>query len=193
MAVTRKGWFKVPGQDGDRTPQEQLLGLEPALAACNGKTVLDLGCAEGAIAFEFAKAGAKVTGIEMLADHLAVARRICKDYPVTFICSELAEWIKLNIVPEKFDIVLALSIAHKLHSPAVLLRFAAQSARDMVVFRGPGKVGMFWDGWLRSKWGRNACLVPEIFTSEGFTEGKTLPSGQGEQVQYWHKLQPIPK
>lgn len=186
--MTRRGWFRVVGQQGDRTPQEQLLGVEPALAVCKGKRVLDLGCAEGAIALEFANAGASVVGIELLADHIAVAQQICRGYPVKLIQSELAEWIRNHPDPEKFDIVLALSIAHKLHDPGSLLRFAAQSAREMVVFRGPGKVGMFWDGWLSAKFGDGKCHVPTVMQGEGFTEGKTLPSGRGEQVQYWHKL-----
>jgi len=185
--MSRRGWFKVAGQDGDRSVKEQLLGLEPALAAAKGKTVLDLGCAEGAIAMEFAKAGATVTGIELLADHLAVARQICKGHPVTLIQAELKEWIETHPQPEQFDIVLALSIAHKLHEPGVLLSFAARSAKEMVVFRGPGKRGMYWDGVLKAKFGEGDCHVPTVFKSEGFTEGETLPSAQREQVQYWHR------
>lgn len=185
--MSRHGWFRVAGQSGDRTPEEQLKGLQPALAVCNGKRVLDLGCAEGAISREFAMSGAHVFGLDMLEDHLAVARQICQGMTVKFVRSELAEWIRNHPEPEQFDIVLALSVAHKLHHPGMLITFAARSAREMVVFRGPGKVGMMWDGWLKAKHRGNKCHVPTIFAEHGFTEGETLPSGHGERVQYWHK------
>jgi 2-polyprenyl-3-methyl-5-hydroxy-6-metoxy-1,4-benzoquinol methylase len=64
-----KGWLSVPGirEHADRTLAEQMLGLDKAVAECKGKRVLDLGCAEGLIGLEFAKAGAvNVVGIESL-------------------------------------------------------------------------------------------------------------------------------
>lgn len=186
--MSRHGWFRVVGQHGDRSVEEQLKGLAPALAACKGKTVLDLGCAEGAISREFAKAGAKtVVGIELLSDHLAVARQICNGLPVQLIQSELKEWIEAHAEPQQFDIVLALSIAHKLHDPGQLLTFAARSCREMLVFRGPGKQGMFWGGNLRAKFGNVVCNVPDTLKAQGLTEGETLPSGRDERVQYWYR------
>lgn len=187
--VTRKGWFKWDGvQDGDRTAEEQLRGLEAALAVCKGKTVLDLGCAEGFIAAAFAKAGAsRVVGIELLADHVAVGRKVCAGLPVDLIVNELAAWIAGHPDPEQFDIVLALGIAHKILYPGTVIEFAAKSAKELVVFRGPGKKGMFWDGTLRAKFGGATCHVPSIFKKHGFTEGETHDSAQGERAQYWHK------
>lgn len=188
--MARKGWFAIKGvQDGDRTLAEQMLGLSPALAACSGKTVLDLGSAEGLISREFAKAGAQsVLGIELLEDHVKVARRMCADFKqVRFVCQSLLPYIEQHPEPEQFDIVLMLSIAHKLHDPGSLVRFAARSARSMLVFRGPGKKDMYWDGWLNSKFGNGRCHVPTVMKGAGFTEGETLPSGRGERVQYWHR------
>lgn len=185
--MTRHGWFQIRKmQEGDRSLDEQMLGLGPALEAAKGKSVLDLGCAEGMISREFGAVASSVLGIEMLADHVAVARVVCKRMPhVKFIQAELGGWIADHPDPEKFDIVLALSIAHKLRDPCVLLRFAARSCKEMLVFRGPGKVGMYWDGTLRAKHGGIACHVPTCLRAEGLTEGETLPSGRGEQVQYW--------
>src|SRR3990167_5174494 len=137
-----RGWFKVPGirPDGDRTVKEQLIGIEDALVECIGKSVLDLGTAEGCIAAEFAKAGAlEVVGIELLETHLQVARQVCKGLPVRFICAHLRDWIAEHQNPEHFDITLCLGIIHKLHDPAVPLRWAAQSTKDLLLFRGPGR------------------------------------------------------
>lgn len=183
----RKGWFAIAGvQDGDRTVEEQMLGLKPALEWAKGKTVLDLGSAEGAISKEFLLAGAvKVTGIELNYDMVRMADRLCMDMNARFIHASLKEWIDNHPDPEKFDVVLALSIAHKLHDPADLLNFACKSAKEVVVFRGPGKKDMFWDGWLKAKHRDTKCHVPTVFESHGFKEGETLESGRDEKVQYW--------
>ena len=183
-----KGWFKVPGirPDGDRTLAEQLMGLQPALAETRGKTVLDLGCAEGLITNEFAKAGAKrVTGIELLASHLAVAKIICRDHTnVNFICEHIGEYIKgLETFPQ-YDIVLALGIIHKLEDPGVPLRFAAKSARELLVFRAPAKK---YDGLIKSKFTDSMCNVPEIMAEEGFLEEQLIPGVRGEAAQYWRR------
>lgn len=189
--MTRHGWFRLDGvQGGDRTVDEQMRGLQPALEACKDKSVLDLGCAEGLIAREFARAGAVVVGIELLADHCAVARRVCKGLPVEIIQSELKAHIDSNPEPVKFDIVLALGIAHKLHDPGSCIAFAAKSAKELVVFRGPGKKGMYWDGTLKAKFGSGQCHVPTIFKEAGFREGETLDSAHGERAQYWWRSSP---
>lgn len=186
-----KGWFRVPGQEGDRSVQEQMRGLGPALLASKGKTVLDLGAAEGAIALEFAKAGAaRVVAIEREVQFCAVARKLCEGYNVEVINAHLDPWIEEHPEPEQFDVVLALSVAHKLYDPAKLLSFAARSAKEMVAFRGPGKVNMYWDGWLTAKHAdrgtdRIRRHVPTIMQEHGLVEGETLESGQGEQIQYW--------
>lgn len=186
----RKGWFKLNGvQDGDRTIEEQMRGLGPALKAAAGKSVLDLGSAEGLISIEFARAGAsRVVGIELLEDHVKVARELAKDLPqVSFITASLQEWIDARPQPRRFDVVLALGIAHKLHDPGALLSFAARSATELLVFRGPGKDNRYFDGWLKSKHSATKRHVPSLLGELGFTEGETLDSAHGERVQYWHR------
>lgn len=186
--VSEKGWFKIPGirPEGDRTIEEQMLGLAPALAEAKGKTVLDLGCAEGAIAREFAQAGAaRVLGIELLAPHLAVARAWCRKYPqVRFICAHLGDYIAAQESIRQYDIVLALGIIHKLRDPAVPLRFAAQSARSLMLFRAPAKAT---HGNVASKHTGITCNVPRIMAAEGFAEERLIPGVRGEAVQYWRR------
>ena len=182
-----KGWFSIPGvRPGDRTLKEQMMGLQPAIAEANGKTVLDLGCAEGLIAKEFALAGAsQVTGIELLASHLAVAKVQCRGLKnIKFICAHLDDYIKtLESIPQ-YDIVLALGIIHKLHDPGVPMRFAAQSARDLLIFRAPAKSK---SGIIKSKHTDVTCDVNAIMESEGFVEEKKIAGVRGESAQYWRR------
>lgn len=185
-----KGWLRVPGirPDGDRTLEEQMMGLAPALEECRGKTILDLGCAEGLIGREFARAGASsVLGIELLESHLEVARKACAGYPqMRFICSNLLTYIERlsGQKPQQFDIVLALGIIHKLPDPGVPLRFAAQSARELLIFRAPAKAT---DGITRSKFTKTPCNVPVVMREEGFVEEALIPGVRGEAAQYWRR------
>lgn len=186
-----RGWLRVPGirDNGDRTLEEQMLGLELALTQAEGKTVLDLGSAEGLIGREFAKAGAvEVLGIEVMEDHIAVARQACKDFPqMRFLHADLADFAKRHPQPRLFDIVLALSIIHKLPDPNVVMLFAARSAKDLVCFRAP-----IWaaDGKVGSKRSQssNICDVPRLMAREGFVDDGTFKSARGEKVQYWRRV-----
>ena len=183
-----KGWFSIPGvRPGDRTLKEQMIGLQPALDEAKGKSLLDLGCAEGLIAREFARAGAReVVGIELLAAHLAVAKVQCRDFPqIKFIWAHLGDYIKSLASFPQYDIVLALGIIHKLHDPVVPMRFAAQSAKRLVVFRAPAKK---YDGLIKSKFTDAKCNVPEVMTSEGFVEERLIAGVRGEACQYWRRV-----
>jgi len=185
--MAAKGWFKIKGvRDGDRTLDEQMKGLAPALSEASGKTILDLGCAEGCISREFAKAGAKrVLGIELLETHLLVAKMICKDYPqIEFIHSHLDDYV-LNLTSfPRYDIVLALSVIHKLKDPALPLRFAAQSAKSLLVFRPPARL---YKGMVRSKHSKTAVDVAAVMREEGFALEQTIQGVRGESAQYWRR------
>ncbi len=184
VAPMRHGWFAIPGvQTGDRSIEEQLTALLPALAEASGKTVLDLGCAEGLLGRAFAQAGAKhVHGMESVRDHLAVARRVCKGLAMSF---ELAE---LNQLPEpkQYDIVLALGIIHKLHDPGAGLRWAASCARDLFLIRsGRGDR----NGIIHSKHRRASCDRDAVLREAGLELERTVqgPSERLEDVQYWRR------
>ena len=193
MAIVKadKGWFSVPGvrPKGDRTLAEQRLGLEPALAACRGKTVLDLGCAEALITREFAQAGAaRVVGIELLGSHLEVAAVVCKGLAqVELIQSHLGQWINRHPDPEAFDIVLALGIIHKLDDPGVPLAWAARSAKDLLLFRAPAAET---NGVILAKHTKTPCNVPEVLRRAGFRDEMKIKGVRGEAVQYWRRNQP---
>lgn len=185
-----KGWFKVPGvrPEGDRTIEEQTEALARGFAEAKGKTVLDLGCAEGAISLEFAKAGAtRVVGLEVLEPHLEVARKYCDGWPqVEFVCAHLAEWAASHPKPERFDIVLALGVIHKLTRMEPALRWAALSCEDLFCFRS----GAMGDGdyMVVNKRGSDKINLPEIMRSCGFAdEGRAMSGPKREIVHYWRR------
>lgn len=183
-----RGWFEIPelNRPGDRTIREQLLGLEPALAETRGKSVLDLGTAEGCIAREFALAGAsEVVGVDSLESHLEIARKLCKDLPtVRFVRSHLQDYMPAHEPPEQFDVVLILGIIHKIEDPGWPLGFACRSARDLILFRGPARAG---NGIVTSKHGKQSVHVPTVMYRYGFRLEKRIAGARNEGVEYWRR------
>jgi len=184
----RRGWFVIPGvQGGDRTLDEQLLGLQPALDEAAGKTVCDLGTAEGLIALQFALAGARsVYGCDYNTALLAEAQAQLANHPglpVHFEYRDLCESIRGGWQP-KFDIVLALAILHKLDDPAAGVKLCADMARDLIVLRLPlGSTGV-----IRSKHVRHTRAdVGALLLKSGFKRERKERGPRGEWVQYWRK------
>jgi SAM-dependent methyltransferase len=171
---------------GDRTLAEQMLGLEHAAAEAVGKTVLDLGCAEGLIAREFLNVGAvHVVGLDNNFDMI-----------------QCAEGLGLNPLSAKFrfhnineigpdeerechaDIVLALAVFHKLRDPAVSVREWSRFAGTLLVIRLPkGSTGE-----IRSKhWKHNTANVPVVLDKSGFDLERASPGPRGELVHYYRR------
>lgn len=182
----RHGWFRIVGvQDGDRDPDQQLVGCELALAEASGKAVLDLGCAEGCISAAFARAGAaRVTGIDIVKDHITTARRLWAGLPVDFVNADIAVY-ENDVELGRFDIVVALGSPHKLPDPGTAIAVAARAARDLILLRTkPGDPPYI----LRGKHSGKECRVDEIMARQGFRHVETLPPAgnrYGEAVQYW--------
>lgn len=192
---TSKGWFSVPGirEPADRTLAEQMIGLDEALDRARGKSVLDLGCAEGLISLEFAKAGAtSVVGIERHEFHLAVARQVLARSGlknVTFVERMLEDVIKADEdgqIVWHADVVLALAIIHKLKDIASGLEFVARAAGELIVFR--------WPHWyvpdremLRPKGSLRETNIPSILKPRGFRKERRTVGPRGELVEYWAK------
>lgn len=179
----RHGWFKIPGrQGGDRTLAEQRTGVEKALFECKGKTVLDLGCAEGLLSLEFAIHGAQlVHGIDALGDHLTVAQEVCLLHRnISFEQMDLNYPLDLN---RRFDIVLALGVAHKLLEPAMGIRYAAAHAGDLILVR----MTRYADRVLKSKFNSNECDVGEELSTFGFALECVEPGPRQETVHYFRR------
>ena len=188
-----KGWLKIPGvQDGDRSLGEQLLGLEPALADCDRKTVYDFGCAEGLIGIEFGKRGASaVRGCDLLPQFVAEANRQADLVGLGITC----QFYQYNLgrfcdpdLPDDFpegghyDIVLALAIVHKMRTPGAALRLMATMARRRLVIRLPIRS----TGVIACKYDKQqSCDTATVLPPLGFTLEQMIKGPRGELVQHW--------
>lgn len=188
--LTRKGWFQIEGlQDGDRTLQEQMRGLETALLQAKGKRVLDLGAAEGLIALEFAAAGADVHAIELVPMEVTLGLQIARDRKLRIdfrqgkvedllLKSELEDW------GGQFDILLALSILNKLNPPepyfGALARWVAPGG--FAVLRLPAAV--YVNTHAHNFTPRDARL---LMRAAGFSMELETAGARGEWVSYWRR------
>lgn len=129
------GWFVTRRRAGDRTIQQQMTGLDPLLAEVKGRTVLDVGCAEGLIGIECAKAGAsRVDGVELVSGHVDLGSKLARKWKNISVREGDAN----EFVPsERYDIVLLLAILHKLRNPSLSCKTLADAADDLCVIRYP--------------------------------------------------------
>jgi SAM-dependent methyltransferase len=145
--LMHKGWFRIDGvQDGDRTLAQQLLGLETIADEFAGATVLDIGCAEGLIGRHCVDAwGASlVHGVTLPLYELEEARRQCAGRPMTFFQADLRSGVECldlaaGLLPS-YDVLLLLSVLHKVRDPMRLLEWAVQFAGHLVAIRLPAPV-----------------------------------------------------
>lgn len=185
----RKGWFAIPGeQEGDRTLEEQMTGLEPALLMARERSVLDLGCAEGLIALEFAAAGAEVYGIELVDAEVAIARKLAKERQLN---ARFDRGRVEDVLPRKpeefsgpFDIVLCLSILNKLDPPepyfAALGRWVKRGG--LAILRLPAPV--YVNTHVKEFEPRDAR---QMMTAAGFGLEREASGPRGEWVSYWRR------
>lgn len=177
-----RGWFHTDGRPGDRTLNQQLLGLAPLFAECKGKTILDVGAAEGLIAIELGKAGAlAVHGIEVVAEHVEVGNRLRGDLPITFEVQDANTWI-----PKRdYDIVIALALLQKLKDPSTVCARLAASCLDLMVLRLPPDLA---PTIVDDRSGRKPHHTHKVMEAAGFdliSHGKNGPFG--EWVGFWRR------
>lgn len=127
------GWFSYAGHPGDRTLAQQLSGLDPLIAEIPGKTVLDVGCAEGLIALHLIDAGASyVHGIDVIERNIADANALKGKRPVTFEVQNANTYQPPRC---SYDVVLLLAVLHKLKKPAEACRVLANAAKSLCAIR----------------------------------------------------------
>jgi SAM-dependent methyltransferase len=174
-----------------RSFKEQMSGLRPALDFCSGKSVLDIGCAEGLIALEFLKAGAsEVFGTDLFEPYVIKAKANAAGHPrAMFELSDVRQqaelWEKDPTAVEPFDIVLALAVIHKTYLLEQTTRYCAAMAKEWLIIRLPS-------------YGSNGCIRAKHYPFHEVDTLKVLPSlgfilerdelgPRGERVHYWRR------
>ena len=111
------------GLHGKWPIEERLSGLKFLLERADQMSVIDFGAAEGVIAREFLKRGAKkVHGFDIDAGRVNIANKVCAAWDTAeFRAADLANWpafqsANQDLVEDSYDIVLYLGIHH--HLPA---------------------------------------------------------------------------
>lgn len=190
--MKRKGWFRIPGvQDGERTLEDQVTAVRAALPECSGKTVLDLGAAECLIGREFARAGAtSVHCVDSIAGNIDTGKGQCAGLKMSFEVADLNVLIREQTAKKaipQYDIVLALGVTHKLHDPAVGVRYCAAAARQLILFRSGRRAER---GIITNKWNSKVSVDAWALMQElGWALEKTLtgPHPHREDVEYWRR------
>jgi SAM-dependent methyltransferase len=176
-----RGWFHTPGREGDRTLEQQLLGLEPIIARVRNATVLDVGCAEGLISHAMADAGARlVHGIEIIPGHVEVAKAHNGSRPCLFNIADA----NLYKPQRRYDIVLLLAILHKLTDPTEACMRFADAAIHTVVMRLPPETAPTIVDW-RS--GRRPHDMLFAMKRSGFALHQVERSAFNEWCGYFHR------
>lgn len=135
-----KGWFAVPGvQEGERDMAERVVGLEKVKAAARGKSVLDLGCAEGLIGDWLIREGGAVSllGLEKHPPYVEMAKKLVPRGYFFVADFDLPDW-HVDLVMH--DIVLALNIAHKLEKPEAFLDIVVTLAKEIIALSLPAVI-----------------------------------------------------
>lgn len=136
-----KTWFPVGRGAHERLLKEQMQGLRHVVdevSTCGKRglrvTVLDAACAEGLIGLELLKAGAcALHGVELVRERVEDANRLRGDLPASFTRADLNTWAPTR----QYDVVLALSILHKLPRPLDVARRLGMACDRMMVIRLP--------------------------------------------------------
>lgn len=189
----KRTWFALPGTAGDRTLDEQMTGIEGAIAEAKGRTVLDLGCAEALIGMEFVAAGADfVYGCDSNIRLLQTAEEISRSRNIGIDRFQL-ERIDLNraVVDAKpigprarYDVVLALAVLHKLQDPSAAVHVVAEWTTSLLVIRLP----LGSTGFIRSKFRPEmGADIPAILPRRGFSLERMVTGPRDELVQYWRR------
>jgi 2-polyprenyl-3-methyl-5-hydroxy-6-metoxy-1,4-benzoquinol methylase len=164
----KKDYYQAPeyGLYGKWPVSQRLRDLDPVLEDCAGRTVLDLGAAEGIVARQFLTRSAKlVHGFEMDPRRVDTARQICAQWEGTaFRDADVSHWDRFveengDLLLQSYDIVLYLGLHQHLARlrRAKVIRSAARLATRYFVLRMP--VAVFeLDG------------LAEVLKSEGLEE-----------------------
>jgi tRNA (mo5U34)-methyltransferase len=140
-------WFhNLHLPDGSLTAPEHPLGdfprykwevLAPHLPQrLDGWTALDIGCNAGFYAFELARRGARVTGIDVDPHYLDQARWAARQFGLeSSVEFRRMQVYDLGRTDEQFDLVLFLGVFYHLRYPLLGLDIVARRARRLLAFQ----------------------------------------------------------
>jgi 2-polyprenyl-6-hydroxyphenyl methylase / 3-demethylubiquinone-9 3-methyltransferase len=105
------------------------LAFVKAHAGLDGRKVLDVGCGGGLLAERMAAAGARVTGIDMAAPSLAVAKAHAESrgLSIDYRLSTAEQWAEQH--PGGYDVVTCMELVEHVPAPAVLTDACARLVR----------------------------------------------------------------
>lgn len=177
-----KGWFTTPGRPGDRTLKQQLTGLELLIEKVEGKTVLDVGSAEGLISMQlFDEGAAAVHGLEIVPGHVKVANKLRGDRACTFEEADANHYKPVR----QYDTVIMLAILQKLRDPSTACKRFIAAARDLVVVRLPPQHAPVI---IDARSGRHPHDINGVMYANGFMVTKTTQGHLGEWCGFYERL-----
>lgn len=182
MVKPIRPWFKYDGRNGDRTLDQQMQGLKLLTQMVKGKTVLDVGCAEGLIDFELIGAGATaIHGVEIRPQAVVDANNMRGDRACTFEVGDADTW-----APKRsYDIVLMLALLHKLKDPSAACARFAEAAREAVVLRLPPHADN--PAVLDARSGHKLHKIYDVLRRAGFKQRHATTGYLGEWVGYYER------
>lgn len=180
-----KGWFTTAGRPGDRTLESQKIGLERLYGAVRGKTLLDVGCAEGLLTMDLVSAGGAVAahGVEIVKGHIEVAHKLQGTLPICFEQGDANTWTPKR----QYDVVTLLAVLHKLKNPtAACARFAAV-ARELVVIRLPP---LHAPTIIDERSGNNPHHIADVMAAHGWRLDEVAKGPFDEWCGYYVRTSP---
>lgn len=151
-------WFATASGQGKSSLEQQSVGLDPLWPLVIGRTVLDVGCAEGLIARRCLDIGAaSVHGVELREQAVWHTRAL--QVPCDNADAD-------DYMPKQaYDIVLMLAILHKLKKPADVFRRMLASCNITAVVRLPNGS---WPLLVDSRSGSVPIDLEQVASNEGF-------------------------
>jgi 2-polyprenyl-3-methyl-5-hydroxy-6-metoxy-1,4-benzoquinol methylase len=175
----KQGWFHTEGRLGDRMLKTQLIGLGPLFDEIAGKSVLDVGCAEGLISLELVKRGARmVDGVEIVAGHIEIANGLAVE-STTFHVADANVYEPV----QAYDVVLFLALLHKLKNPTEAAKRICAWCLDLCVVRLPPSGPVIIDD--RSE--REPHDIAAALLASGFVLEKTTEGPYREWMGYFRR------
>jgi len=183
------GYYNLPGiRAGNWGIETRLRGLQELLSVAQGKSVLDLGCAEGMISREFCRHGAAtIHGFDINLDQVRIARREVPKAAeigtqISFHRADFGYWDRFVAANRKsmngqYDIVLLLSVLEKL----------PESNQDTIL-DGLMAFSRGWIGLRIAPETRDSRQIIQKFSDNGFElafENDGVPDDPSGQETGW--------